>query len=74
MSSRTAGRLIAAPLMFIGFRWATQYMLHAPPGVHAVVDGLGAVMLGLVGVLLAAGFFVRLFPRLGAGRRARRSP
>ena len=66
MSSRTAGRLIAAPLTFVGVRLATKYIRTAPPEVRAVVEGVGAIMLGLVGVLVVVGIFVRLFPRLGA--------
>ena len=83
MNSRTLGRLIAAPVMFVGVRLATNYFRLAPPGVRAVVEGLGAVMLGLVGLMMVAAIFVHLFPRLGARlfpwsaavqRRARRLP
>ncbi len=83
MNSRTVGRLIAAATMFVGVRLATNYFRMAPPEVRAVVEGVGAIMLGLVGVLVVVGIFVRLFPRLGARlfpwsaaaqRRARRTP
>ena len=83
MSSRTAGRLIAAPLTFVGVRLATKYIRTAPPEVRAVVEGVGAVMLVLMGLMIVAAIFVHLFPRLGARmfpwsaaaqRRARRTP
>ena len=69
--------------MFVGVRLATEYIRTAPPEVRAGVEGLGAVMLALVGLMMVAGILVRLFPRLGARlfpwsaaaqRRAGRAP
>ena len=83
MNSRTVGRPIAAAMMFIGVRLATNYFRMAPPEVRAVVEGVGAVMLVLMGLMIVAAIFVHLFPRLGARlfpwsaaaqRRARRLP
>lgn len=66
MNSRTAGRWIAAPLTFVGVRWATANIRTAPTWVRAAVVGAGTVALALLGVLILAAIFVRLFPRLAA--------
>ena len=83
MSSRTVGTVLAAPLMFVGVRWATRYIRHAPPVLREAVEVVGGMGLAITGVLMLAGMFVLLFPRVGARlfpwlaaaqRRARRAP
>lgn len=66
MNSRTAGRLIAAPFVFVGVRLATHYIPHAPAWVRVPVEVLGNVMLAALGLLMLGCLLGILFPRLGA--------
>lgn len=66
MTSRNLGRLLAAPIMFVGVRWATAYVRTGAPWVRDAFVGLGAVMLSMLGVMVLVAIFASLFPRLAA--------
>ena len=83
MKSRNVPRWIAAPFTGGGVWWVTDYLRHGHPILLAVGVWIGGIGLAITGLLMLAGGFVLLFPRLGARlfpwlpaaqRRARRAP